>query len=114
MAVLPDHYHLMIIREGDDVDPVPCFDDIEVMFAPRSGREGGIRSDGEDTKGSGGSRSNAFPRFDHWITPFLVPACGKQEGFHFIGSDKVCQLTLIFHFILRYKKEVSYAIKNFP
>jgi len=41
----------MIRREGDDIDPVPRFDDIEVMFFSCPWREGCIRPYGEDTEG---------------------------------------------------------------
>jgi len=51
VAVLPDHHHLLVIGERNDVDPVPCFDDVEVMSNPRSGRDRFICPYGEDTEG---------------------------------------------------------------
>jgi hypothetical protein len=54
MAVLPDHDHLMIIGERDDVDPVSRFYHIEVMLHSSAGRDGGIRPYGENTVRSSG------------------------------------------------------------
>jgi hypothetical protein len=71
VAILPDHHHLLIGGERDDINPVPRFDHIEIMFGVRSGREGGIRAYGEDAEGLYVLRSNAWPRFDHLISPLL-------------------------------------------
>jgi hypothetical protein len=55
----------MIRCKRDDVDPFSRFNDMKVMFLPGPGRDGSIGSDGKDAERSFGSRSNAWPRFDH-------------------------------------------------
>jgi hypothetical protein len=69
MAVLPDHHHLLVSSEWDDVDPIFRFDNVEVMFHTRSRGEGGVRPYGEDTEELIGLRSNARPWFDHLFSP---------------------------------------------
>ncbi len=53
MAVLPDHHYLMVIGERDDINPVPRFEDIEVMFDPCPRGDRGICPYRKNTKGLG-------------------------------------------------------------
>ena len=112
MSVLPDHNYLMIRGNGDDVDPVPRFDDVEVVFDPRPRGDGCIRPYGEHTEGLVGLRSNTWPRFNHGVPPDSISDYkrAQDEGFHSIWVDPVCQIKLIFSPVLGYKERQSYEI----
>ena len=70
MTVLSDHHHSMIRGERDDVDPVPRFDNIKIMFDPCSGGDSSICPYGKDTERLSRFRPDAWPWFDHFISPY--------------------------------------------
>jgi hypothetical protein len=67
VAVLPDHHDFLICCEGDDINPVLRFNDVEIVFGSRARGDGRIRPDREDPKGLFRLGANAGPWLDHSI-----------------------------------------------
>ncbi len=69
MTVLPDHDHLAVGIDRNDIDPVVRFDDVKVVFLMGSRRQDNIRPHREDAVGPVGSGSNFRPGLDHSKAP---------------------------------------------
>lgn len=65
VAILPDHDHVVIGRQGDNVDPVGGLEDVEAVGLPGARRERLVLSQAEDAVAAEGGGAEDRPGFDH-------------------------------------------------